>query len=125
VRRVAAPEAAAPGLDYLHTMAADQEGYALAAVVNRQLAGGLGLSLRFPVSSLPFLNEWKMLNEVDYVVGFEPVNTKIVNRAVLRSEGRLPEIEPGGERVMEVEFGVLEGAAEIDAFAERVRRAST
>ncbi len=122
VRRFAAPDPAAAGLDYLHTMAADSDGYALAAVVNRRLAGGLGLSLRFTASTLPFLNEWKMLNEVDYVVGFEPVNTKIVNRAVLRSEGRLPVIEPGGERVMEVEFGVLEGGAEIDAFAERVRR---
>ena len=83
---------------------------------------GLGLSLRFSVSTLPFLNEWKMLGEVDYVVGFEPVNAKIVNRSILRSEGRLPMIEPGGEREMDIEIGVLEGRAEIDAFAAEVRR---
>jgi hypothetical protein len=119
-RRFAGPDPSAVGLDYLHTMAVDADGYARAAVVNGRLAGGLGLALRFPAATLPFLNEWKMLNEVDYVVGFEPVNTKIVHRAVLRSEGRLPMIEPGGVREMEVEFAVLEGAAEIDGFARLV-----
>jgi hypothetical protein len=124
VRRFAAPDPAAVGLDYLHAMAADAQGYGRAAVVNRDLAGGLGLSLRFSLATLPFLNEWKMLNEGDYVVGIEPVNTKIVNRALLRSEGRLPTIEPGGVREMDLEIGVLEGTAEIEAFAEEIRRST-
>ncbi len=120
VLRFAAPDREAVGLDYLHSMAADAGGYTRAAMVNRRL--GLGLALKYHTASLPFLNEWKMLNEVDYVVGFEPVNTKIVNRSVLRAEGRLPTLEPGEEREMDLEISILEGSAEIDAFADEVRQ---
>jgi len=122
VRIFTPPDREAVGLDYLHTMAADTGGFARAALVNRGLAGGLGLSLRFSTSTLPFLNEWKMLNEVDYVLGIEPVNAKIVNRSILRAEGRLPMIEPGEVREMDIEIGVLEGHAEIEAFAAEVQR---
>ncbi|UCF98408.1 MAG: aldose 1-epimerase family protein [Spirochaetaceae bacterium] len=119
-----APQPGFQGQDFLHTMAADSEGYALAALVNPRLDGGLGLSLRFRTDSLPYLNEWKMLAEGDYVVGIEPVNTKIVGRGTLRKEKRLPWIEPGEIREMEVEIGILEGMAEIQAFLARIRDVS-
>ncbi len=66
-----------------------------------------------------------MLSPVDYVVGLEPVNTKIANRAELRATGRLPTLEPGEVREMDLEFSVLEGKTEIDDFVaevERIRR---
>jgi hypothetical protein len=122
VRSFSAPSADAVGLDYLHTMGADARGYARAALINRDLLGGLGLSLTFHTASLPYLNEWKNLAEVDYVVGVEPVNTKIVGRPVLRSAGRLPLIEPGETREMDLEIGVLEGREEISRFAAEVER---
>jgi hypothetical protein len=62
-----------------------------------------------------------MLADGDYVVGVEPANTKVVGRAALRREGRLPVLQPGEVREMEVEFGVLEGPEEIEAFARRCR----
>jgi galactose mutarotase-like enzyme len=122
VNRFQEPQAGFPNLDYLHTMAGDGEGYASAAMINRRLAGGMGLALRFSTSTLPFLNEWKMLSEVDYVVGVEPVNTIILNRAELRRRDRLPFLEPGETRSMEVEFTVLEGEAAIREFEEGVHR---
>jgi hypothetical protein len=128
VWRFAAPDPEFPGmgLDYLHTMAADAEGRAWAALVNRVLEPqggprGLGLALRFRADTLPYLNEWKMLADGDYVVGVEPANTKCLNRAALRREGRLPMLAPGEDRTMEVELGVLEGPEEIEAFAARCR----
>jgi len=135
------PDPAFPsmGLDYLHTMAADGQGFAWAALINPELAAGahaagpagpagpggqagpvgLGLYLKFRADTLPFLNEWKYLAEGDYVVGIEPANTKIVNRATLRRSGRLPSLRPGETREMEVEIGVLEGPEEIEAFRRR------
>lgn len=110
------------GQDFLHSMACDKDGYALAGLINRELENGLGLYLKFNTSTLPFLNEWKMLGEVDYVLGIEPVNTKILNRAELRKEGRLPFIEPGEVKEMEVEIGVLDGNSEIDDFTSKVNR---
>jgi hypothetical protein len=112
-------------VNYLHTMAADEKGRARAGLINRQMSGGLGLSLSFDVRTLPYLSEWKMLSPVDYVVGLEPVNTKIANRAELRATGRLPTLEPGEVREMDLEFSVLEGKTEIDDFVaevERIRR---
>lgn len=131
IHRFQEPRVGFANQDYLHTMTADEEGYAWAAMVNPRLnvagtkggpGAGLGLALRFRSDTLPYLNEWKMLNEVDYVVGFEPANTKIVNRATLRGEGRLPVLEPGEARTMEVEFSVLEGVAAIEEFRAAVRR---
>ncbi len=108
------------GQDFLHSMACDDDGYALAGLINKELGMGLGLYLRFNTSSLPYLSEWKMLGEGDYVLGIEPVNTKILNRADLRKKGRLPFIEPGEVKEMEVEIGVLEGGKQIDEFKSRV-----
>ncbi len=121
--RSAAPDPGFVGVDYLLTMAADEQGYGRAALVNRGLAGGLGLSLRFRLDSLPYLSVWKMLGAGDYVVGIEPVNTKIANRAELRAAGRLPMLEPGEARDMNLTVSVLAGADEIDAFAREASRA--
>jgi hypothetical protein len=128
VRRFAPPDADLPGMgsDYLHTMAADADGRAWAALLNRGLRprggpAGLGLYLAFQADTLPYLSEWRMLAEGEYVVGLEPANTKVLNRAVLRREGRLPVLQPGEAREMEVELGVLEGPEEIEAFAARCR----
>jgi hypothetical protein len=129
LERFAAPDPGYAGMgeDFLHTMAADEQGYAWAALINRGLgpAGGpegLALYLRFRADTLPYLNEWKMLADTDYVVGIEPTNTKIRNRAILRREKRLPFLAPGETREMEVEIGVLEAAEGIAQFVERVRR---
>ncbi len=120
--RFAPPKAEYDSLNYLYTMAADEHGYTRAAFINRALAGGLGLGLRYTAATIPYLSEWKMLADVDYVVGIEPVNTKIANRAELRAAGRLPTLGPGETREMDLEISVLEGSAEIDAFCAEVKR---
>lgn len=107
--------------NFLHRMAADRSGLAAAAIINRELAGGLGVYLRFPVAAFPYLNEWKMMGERDYVVAIEPSNAPLNNRAVLRREGTLPMLQPGERRAMNVEIGVLDGAAEIDQFCQMVK----
>jgi hypothetical protein len=113
-----------PGMkeqNYLHTMAGDENGFAYAALINRNMLDGLGLYIRFHTENLVYLSEWKMMAEGEYVVGLEPCNTKIANRASLREEGRLPFIEPGETREMDVEIGVLDGPDEIDSFCRRSR----
>lgn len=102
--------------NFLHEMVADDDGYAYAAVVNQKQNDGLGLYLKFKTDSLPYLSEWKMMGEGDYVVGIEPVNVKLGNRAELRDVGILPMLAPGEEKTMEVEIGVLNGNEEIEKF---------
>ncbi len=108
--------------NFLHTMAEDDGGFALTGVINRSLAGGLGLYLKFRINTLPYLSEWKQMGEVDYVLGIEPCNTIIKNRAKLRKDGRLPFIEPGEVKQMEIELGVLEGEEEINSFCKQVEK---
>jgi hypothetical protein len=112
-----------PGIDeqnYLHTMAGDENGFAYAALINRDLLGGLGLYIRFHTENLIYLSEWKMMGEGEYVVGLEPCNTKISNRASLRKDNQLPFIEPGEVKEMDVEIGVLDGPDEINSFCQQV-----
>ncbi|MHB9037555.1 MAG: aldose 1-epimerase family protein [Armatimonadota bacterium] len=106
--------------NFHHVMASDEAGFAYCAMINRELCGGLGLYARFGADTLPYLNEWKMLGQGEYVVGMEPCNVPCQNRAVLREKGTLTFLEPGESREMIVEIGVLDGPEEIDVFVRRV-----
>ena len=63
---------------------------------------GVGLAIRFDPSRLPYLTEWKMMGEKDYVLGLEPMIATLDGRKGLRESGKLPYIEAGEERVFEV-----------------------
>jgi hypothetical protein len=105
-------------------MVPDSQGYAYALLFNPHFLDGdaLGVFLKFRTQTLPYLSEWKMLGEGDYVVGIEPCNVKIENRRVLREKGILPFLSPGEEKEMEVEIGILEGQAEINQFKDKIKK---
>jgi len=119
MKRFSAPVPGFREQNFLHRMSADQEGFAYAGFFNRELADGQGIFIKFGTKALPFLSEWKMMGEKDYVAGLEPCNTKIANRAELRKSGRLPVIEPGETKEMELEIGVLDGKEEIERFINK------
>ncbi|MCU0500637.1 MAG: aldose 1-epimerase family protein [Anaerolineae bacterium] len=114
------PVAGCEEQNFQHRMAADAEGYAYAAMINPDLDGGLGVYIKFDRGALPYLNEWKMMGEGDYVAALEPCNAPCENRGALRQKGLLPFLAPGAVQEMRVEIGVLEGAAEIQSFERRV-----
>ncbi|MFB8386715.1 aldose 1-epimerase family protein [Microbacterium sp. NPDC055910] len=73
------------------------------------------LAIRFDTKTLPGLHQWKMLGEGHYVLGLEPVNVDWSRgRATARSEGVLPELQPGES---------VSYAIEIDAGPSRARGA--
>jgi hypothetical protein len=102
---------------FYHVPRPDGNGMAAAAIVNRSLAGGLGAYVRFPVSELPRLVQWKQMGQTEYVCGVEPATNWVEGRAKERQEGRLQYLEPGEEREYHLEIGVLASQAEIDAFS--------
>lgn len=61
--------------------------------------------------------EWRMLAEGLYAVGIEPWTNPFGELAQLREDGWPVMLEPGEERLYELEFGVLAGNEAIDAFA--------
>ncbi len=108
--------------DFTHIMAHDNSGYSYAGVINQELLGGLGLYVRFNVRELPYLNEWKMLSEGEYVTAIEPCNAPCRSRTELREMGLLQSLEPGENKTIEIEIGVLEGYKEIDIFRETAQK---
>ncbi len=107
--------------NYLHTMASGQDGRAAAALVNRELLDGLALYVRFDPEELPYLNQWKMMGEGDYVMAIEPCNSPCTPRSELRAEGLLPMLELGQSRTIRIEIGVLDGDEEVDHFLEQIK----
>ena len=105
---------------YLHRMVGDKDGYAYAASINKNLSGGLGLYVKFHTENLPYLTEWKMMGEGDYVLGMEPCNVKVEGRSILRKNNRLPLLKPGEIKEMKLEIGVLEGEKEIEQFVRGI-----
>ena len=110
---------------YYHTMASDKQGLVRAALVNDGFAGGhgFGFYVTYHADQLPRFTEWKMMGQVDYVVGMEPANCLVEGRAKERERGTLQFLEPGERREYELEIGVLEDAAAIGRFREAVGKA--
>jgi Domain of unknown function (DUF4432) len=120
-RRFSAPEKEFFAEGYEIPMAIGADGRVGAAVVNRGfkgLDGGIGVFLRYDPSTLPVYLEWRMMGEGLYAVGMEPSTNGFQTIPELIEAGYPIMVAPGEERVYELEFGVLAGGAEIDAFAE-------
>ena len=114
-----------PGFEeqnFLHLMGTGDDGLAHAAMLNPALAGGLGLELTFDTAEFPYLNEWKMMGQGDYVVGIEPCNAPCANRAILRKHGLLPMLNPGETRKKTLTIKILEGQDELAAFIQAFDR---
>jgi hypothetical protein len=106
--------------NFLHTMLSDEDGYGLAAIINRKLLDGIGLYIKYKTDTLPYLSEWKMLGDVDYIVAIEPCNVPCQNRLKLRNQNRLQFIKPGETKEIELEIGVLDGGTEINNFKNKI-----
>jgi hypothetical protein len=91
---------------YFHTMQPDENGKVRAEIWNEELQFGAFISYNF--EQLPFFTQWKMMGAGTYVNGLEPSNAPLAPRAELREKNQLPILEAGGEKVFEVELGIIE-----------------
>jgi hypothetical protein len=70
---------------------------------------------------MPQYLEWRMMGEGQYAVGIEPC-TNTFGRDIARKLGQLITLQPGDRRTYDLEVGVLDTPAAVNAFRERVRR---
>jgi galactose mutarotase-like enzyme len=108
---------------FYHDPVTDNAGNVLVALVNPELDGGLGIYFRYHQKTLPNLVQWKMMGYGSYVLGIEPANCLVDGRAKERESGRLVMLQPGESRDYHVEFGVLDGASEIEACVGEIKAA--
>jgi hypothetical protein len=108
---------------YYHEIVADADGYCTTALVNEGFNNGQGFGFysTFKQEQLPVFTEWKMMDAGTYVVGMEPANCHVEGRALERERGTLQFIEPGEERLFEVEIGVLENNEQIQELDARLK----
>jgi hypothetical protein len=118
---MAAPTAGFVEQVFEHELGGEPDGSVPAAVVNRTL--GIGLYQVFDRRQLPHHFVWRTLGEGTYVVGMEPCTNRTAGRLDARDRGELIQLAAGETREYDLEVGALDGAAAIDAFAERVGRA--
>ena len=121
-RRLTGPAQGFPEECYEHQVVAEPEGTVPVAIVNRQL--GLGAYQVYRKKQFPFHTMWRMLGEGTYGVAMEPTTNRDAGRFDARERGELASLPAGEARNYEIEIGVLDGLAAIDAFASRIDRLS-
>ncbi len=120
-RSVTAPQPGFTFEGYVVSLRTGSDGKVGVALVNRRLRAGLGFYLRYDRRQLPTYLAWRMMREGLYAVGLEPATNPFGNPSELIAQGYPIMLAPGETRTYELEFGLLVGADEIDAFAESLR----
>lgn len=105
--RITPPRHGMPEQVFIHTPAADGDGYGEARLLNDRL--GLGFRVRFRTRELPYLWQWKMMGERDYVLGLEPCNCGPGGRHAAREAGLVPTLPPRGSVEHRVTLEALAG----------------
>lgn len=101
---------------YFHqTKALNEKGFA--AVVNDNIEAMA--YVRYTANTLPYLTEWKMMGDSDYVVGLEAGNCFPRGRRYHREKGLIKVLSPGESTENELEIGVVVGKKEIVLFLEK------
>jgi hypothetical protein len=80
---------------YYHDLPADSHGMAAIRLVNAKL--GLAFRVAYRVAELPFLIQWKMTGQGEYVVGLEPANCFPEGQEQNAKRGTLRMLSPGEE----------------------------
>lgn len=118
-RQMDAPET--PGREICLMHAFHKKGIVVNGAVNRRL--GLGFYIRQNTEVMPFLHQWKTNIAGTYAMGMEPANChcegRVREREVYQS---LRSLKPFEKTVVEIELGILEGSAELDAFEASMSR---
>ncbi len=78
---------------YYHTIPADPHGFASARLANPKL--GIAFTVTYRTAELPWLVQWKMMGQGEYIVGLEPANCLPEGQARMAERGLLRHLAAG------------------------------
>lgn len=78
---------------FYHDLPADKDGYATMRIKNPDL--GIALAVSFRKKELPYLVQWRMMGQGEYVTGLEPANCYPEGQTAFGKRGLLRRIKPG------------------------------
>jgi hypothetical protein len=116
-----APEKAADLQVFSLQPRVDKNGTASIAIIQSNLGkSGMGVYLRYKPEQFPKLFETRMLGEGHYFVSLEP-GTNDFGRKELHRKSEINVLQPGENRVFDLEIGVLDGEQEIKSFQNSLK----
>jgi len=101
-----APQAGFTEQVFYHKIPADADGFAAIELVNYDSKRKLRVSYR--TKELPYLIEWKMMGQGEYVLGLEPANCLPEGQAANAAKGILPMLAPGESITSKVRVSISE-----------------
>lgn len=104
---------------YSHNFTPAEDGLVHIALVNDNLH--IGVAITFDPKELPAFNEWKMMNEQEYVVGLEPGISLPIGYESAKESGTLDTIAPQESKTYGFTYTILDGDEEICAFEKKYK----
>jgi len=121
LRAFDAPKSGATEEVFYHEPAGDSDEVCVALVNDHVMTGTvLAFYLRYERAALPYLVQWKHQGAGINVLGLEPANCHVEGRPAERERGTLKHLQPGEVLTTSIEWGVVEGPAQVDRLRERV-----
>ena len=106
---------------YTHTLHAEAEGRTAVALINESLNEGMGIVIEWKQTVLPHFMQWNMFAAGQYTVGLEPANCHVGGRAAERERGSLEYLQPGEQKIIELDISLIEGKPALAAVAAHIR----
>ncbi len=78
---------------YYHTLPPNRQGLASMRLANPKI--GLAFTVSYRVAELPYLIQWKMMGQGEYVVGLEPANCFPEGQSRMAEQNILRHLQPG------------------------------
>lgn len=90
----------------------EKDGLGKCGIFNPDINKGMVMS--FSKKTLDFFTEWKMMGEVEYVLGLEPGNCTPEGRDVMREKGKLRMLSPNEEYTTYLKFSFVDSENKFD-----------
>ncbi len=112
------PQAGYLEQQFFHEMGTDADGNTIAALINDELE--LAVYIKYNLREMPFIAQWKVLRDAEYVLAFEPGNCHAIGRIAQKEVG-VEMLQPMQSRFSHLEIGIADGREEIAALEARIR----
>ncbi len=87
---------------FYHKMRGNSIGETEVTIRNQKIK--TAVTIKFNVNQLPYITQWKMMGNGEYVLGIEPCNIPCKSRNVLRKENTLPFLQPGESKTNDLDI---------------------
>ena len=97
-------------------IAADSDGFCHTGLYNSKI--GLAAAMKFKKEQLPWLTNWQHWGRGEYVTALEPGTNPPIGQSKVRKQKELIHIEPGENKIYDLEITVLTNKEQIEKFVK-------